>query len=203
MVAHQQNLGSRSRRGGKKAQQRGILAHRSFVQDDDVAAGQRELAAVQAPGERGQGARHLDAGLTLRVLAAWPDVDVPMTSKPSASKASRTAASAVVFPEPARPTISSVHCCGDGLLGGDHDNGGGGVGRPRARGVATSGMASGSARTRSTVRPSSEGSWPNSLGTTATTTSRREKTLRAARAPPGASTSATMRRRSSASKGRA
>jgi len=43
-----------------------------------------------------------------RVLAAWPEVEVPMTSKPSASNASRTAASAVVLPAPATPTTCST-----------------------------------------------------------------------------------------------
>ena len=58
--------------------------------------------------------------------------------------------------------------------------------RPEAPAVATRGRASGSASTRSTVRPCSAGSAPKSSGATATTTWRRAKTLRAARGPSGA-----------------
>ncbi len=60
--------------------------------------------------------QHSDASVRLsaisasrpRVRAAWPDVDVPITVKPAASKHSRAADRAVVLPAPATPTMSSA-----------------------------------------------------------------------------------------------
>ena len=43
-----------------------------------------------------------------KVRAAWPEVEVPTTTYPPASKASRTAAMTVVLPDPATPTTSST-----------------------------------------------------------------------------------------------
>jgi hypothetical protein len=54
------------RRRRQDTEQRRVFAHRSFVDDDHVAVGQREHVVVESPGERGQGAGGLDAGLALQ-----------------------------------------------------------------------------------------------------------------------------------------
>ncbi|GAC1532172.1 MAG: hypothetical protein NVS3B12_09430 [Acidimicrobiales bacterium] len=102
VIANHDQLGSGRVDGGEETTQVGVIGQAALIEDDHVAGPEAQPVMVEAPPKRRDGAGLADPRAGAQPERGLTDhVAVPYTAKPPASNPARTAARAVVLPDPA------------------------------------------------------------------------------------------------------